>query len=280
VAMLNQATMVGGTHPIGRTEGRTVRGATGPLDARLYVPQALVDSEAADPMLVFYHGGGMIYGDLDSHDALCRFLCEEAGVRVLSVDYRLAPEHPFPAGVDDAWAAYHWVATHAADFDADPTRLAVGGDSAGGYLAAEVALRAASEGVPLAYQLLIYPVTDFRGVSESRRMFGAGFFLTTEFMDLATEAYLQGHDPTDPRVSVMFADIPPGLAPALVATAGFDPLRDEGEDYARRLEEAGVPVDAKRYGAEIHGFVNILAVEGTTKLAVQEMAAKLKAALR
>lgn len=110
-------------------------------------------------------------------------------------------------------------------------------------------------------------------------MFGSGFFLTTEFMDLATESYLQGHDPTDPRVSVMFAEIPAGVAPALVATAGFDPLRDEGEDYARRLREAGVEVDLKRYGPEIHGFVNILAVEGTTKVAVREMAGKLRAAL-
>jgi acetyl esterase len=221
----------------------------------------------------------MIFGDLDSHDALCRFLAETAGVRVLAVDYRMGPEHPFPAGVDDAWAAYRWVAGHAADLGADPDRLAVGGDSAGGYLAAATALRAAEEGVPLAFQLLVYPVTDLAGGSRSRQLFGEGLYLTTEFMDLASRHYLGGADPRDPRASVIHADLPPGLAPAYVATAGFDPLRDEGEDYARKLEAAGVPVQLTRYGGEIHGFANMVGVPGTPRDAVVQMAHAVRDAL-
>jgi acetyl esterase len=282
-ALLRQAAMVGGTQPVGAVRERTVRGAEGPLRARLYVPQALLDRPsgrpARDPMLVFFHGGGMVYGDLDSHDAVCRFLCEQAGVRVLAVDYRLAPEHPFPAGVDDAWAAYEWVHSNARDYAADPDRLAVGGDSAGAYLAAATAIRAAERGVPLAYQLLVYPVTDFGGGTESRRLFGEDLYLTTEFMDAATEHYLRGHDLRDPRASVLYADLPAGLAPAYVATAGFDPLRDEGEAFARRLEEAGVPVVAKRFAGEIHGFANILSVDGTPRQAMAELAAALHDAL-
>lgn len=272
LALLQQAVLAGGRPDVGRVEERTVQGAEGVLKARLYVPHPLVGSKGPDPLLVFFHGGGMIYGDLDSHDAVCRFIAERAGVRVLAVDYRLAPEHPFPAGPDDAFAAYSWVVEHAADYGADPARLAVGGDSAGGYFAAATAIRAAEEGVPLAYQLLIYPVTDMTASSESREKFGKDLFLTTEFMDLAKDLFLGDHDPLDPRASVLFADLPDGLAPAYVATAGFDPLRDEGEAYAQKLDEAGVQVESKRFPNEIHGFVNILSVEGTPKRALGEMA--------
>jgi acetyl esterase len=278
-ALVRQAVMVGGHHPIGEVEDRTVRGATGPLDARLYIPKALVDSGGDDPLLVFYHGGGMIYGDLESHDAVCRFLAEQAGVRVLAVDYRLAPEHPFPAAVDDAWAAYEWISSNAGDYGADATRLAVGGDSAGAYLSAATAIKAAEEGRALAFQLLIYPVTDNEGKSESRLKFDRDLYLTTEFMGKATEAYLGGQNLRDPRASVLYADIPPNLAPAFLCTAGFDPLRDEGEAYAQKLLDAGVDVEMKRYGGEIHGFANILSVEGTPKQAMTEMAKKLGEAL-
>ncbi len=137
------------------------------------------------PLSAFFDGGGMIYGDLDSHDAPCRILAERTDVRVLAVDYRLAPEHPFPAGVDDCWAAYPWAAEHADDLGADPDRIAVGGDSAGGYLAAVVALQAAEAGVPCHFQLLVYPMTNMAESSESRRMFGQGLYLTDEFIDLA-----------------------------------------------------------------------------------------------
>jgi acetyl esterase len=199
---------------------------------------------------------------------------------VLAVDYRLAPEHPFPAGVDDAWAAYDWISGNAADYGADPQRLAVGGDSAGGYLAAVTALRAAEVRRSLAYQLLIYPVTDMTGTSESRKKFGRDLYLTTEFMGKATENYMGDHDLTDPRASVLYADIPADLAPAFVATAGFDPLRDEGEAYAEKLAEAGVDVAVKRYGGEIHGFANMLSTEGHPKRAMTEMANALALALQ
>jgi acetyl esterase len=221
----------------------------------------------------------MVYGDLDSHDALCRFLAENAGVRVLAVDYRLAPEAPFPAAVDDAWAAFEHVARHPEEYGGDPARLAVGGDSAGGSLSAVTALRAAEEGLPLAFQLLIYPLTDFGGGTRSRELFGRGLFLTTEFMELATSTYLGDGDPRDPRASVLHAEVPAGLAPAFVATAGFDPLRDEGEAYVRKLQEAGVPVRHRRYDGEVHGFANVLAPRGTPRDAMTEMAGELRAAL-
>ncbi len=285
LAMRRHAIMAGGNQPIGEVQERTVRGADGPLGARLYVPHTLVErerseqSKPSDPLLVFFHGGGMIYGDLESHDAMCRFLAEEAGVRVLAVDYRLGPEHPFPAGVDDAWAAFDWVSTNASDYGADPARLAVGGDSAGGYLAAVTAIRAALEHRALAYQLLIYPVTDMEGKTKSRELFGRNLYLTHDFMEKATDGYMQGHDLRDPRASVLYAELPAGLAPAYLATAGFDPLRDEGEAYGQKLRDAGVDVVMKRYGGEIHGFANILSVDGHPRRAMSEMARALSRAL-
>lgn len=160
-------------------------GAQGPLTARLYTPAALVGRTGPAGLLVFFHGGGMVYGDLDSHDALCRVLAEGARVQVLAVDYRRAPEAPFPAGVEDAWAAYRWAVGNATELGADSMRTAVGGDSSGGYLAASVALRAAEAGVACRLQLLVYTVTDLAEESESRRRYGAGFFLTTEFIERA-----------------------------------------------------------------------------------------------
>ena len=247
------------------------------LPARLYVPR-----EAAEvgPLLVFFHGGGWIYGDLESHDPACRFLAEEAGVRVLSVDYRLAPEHPFPAAYDDCVAAFAWVTEHAGELGADPARLAVGGDSAGGTLAATVALTAAERGWPLAFQLLVYPGTDMRGGTRSRELFGRGLALTDEFIELARDSYVP--DPArweDPMVSPLLAVVPPGLAPAYVATAGFDPLRDEGEAYARRLADAGVEVEVRRFEDQIHGFLHFVAVGRSSLAANREMAQRLRAAL-
>src|SRR4051812_2712738 len=204
IAMRRHAVIAGGTQPIGQTRDVTVQGADGLLGARLYVPRSKVEG----PLLVFFHGGGMIYGDLDSHDALCRFLAERADVRVLAVDYRLAPEHPFPAGVDDAYAAYESVLKNATDYGADPERLAVGGDSAGGYLAAATAIRAAEENLPLRYQLLIYPVTKMSGGTRSRELFARDLYLTHDFMELATSSYLRGEDLHHPRASVLHADIP------------------------------------------------------------------------
>jgi acetyl esterase len=274
-AVLRQSTMVGGAQPVGAVRDLPAGGRP----ARLYVPSG-DRAQSPGPLLVFFHGGGWVYGDLDSHDAPCRFLAERAGVRVLSIDYRLAPEHPFPAAYDDCLAAYRWVVDHAAELGADPGRLAVGGDSAGGCLAATTALAAAEDGLPVAAQMLIYPGTDMRGGTESRAMFGDGFYLTTGFIDLARSLYVPDpstHD--DPRVSPLVAKVPDGLAPAYVVTAGFDPLRDEGEAYARKLAEAGVEVELRRFPDQIHGFLNLVGVGRTSRAAMAEIAAKLHATL-
>ncbi len=233
------------------------------------------------PLLVFIHGGGMMYGDLDTHDATCRLIAERADVRVLALDYRLAPEHPFPAAVDDCWAAYEWVVEHADELGADPDRIGVGGDSAGGYLSAVVALKAAEAGVPCALQMLVYPMTNMAESSESRRLFGQGFYLTDQFIDLSVDAYLtEGVDKRDPLLSVAFTEkIPENLAPAYVATAGFDPLRDEGEAWARRLADNGIDVTLKRFPGLIHGFFNVVGVGRSQRAAVAEIAAQVRAAL-
>lgn len=265
--LVRQAVVGGGRQSIGAVRSLEVAG----LPARLYVPSA----ESADPapLLVFFHGGGFVYGDLVSHDASCRYLAERSGARVLAVDYRLAPENPFPAAYDDAVAAFGWVAAHAEELGADPARLGVGGDSAGGNLAAEVAL---AVGPACAFQLLVYPVTAMDAQTESRRLFGEGFFLTTGFIRLAGESYAPGVPAEDPRLSPLYADVPDGVAPAYIATAGFDPLRDEGEEYARKLDEAGVKVELKRYPDQIHGFFNVVGAGRTSRAAVAEIAQVLR----
>jgi acetyl esterase len=276
-ALRRHCRLAGGEQPIGSTRDLEVAGAEGPLAARLYEPTGAAEGS---PLLVFFHGGGMLYGDLDSHDCTCRVLAERAGLRVLAVDYRLAPEHPFPAGVDDACAAYAWVVQHADELGADAARVAVGGDSAGGYLSAVVATDAARRGIPCAFQLLVYPVTDFAEKSASRELFSDGFYLTQTFIDRAEAEYLgPDTDRRDPRVSVRYGDVPAGLAPALVVTAGFDPLRDEGEAYARKLAEAGVEVELRRYPGEIHGFLNVVGIGRTSRSQVDEIADALAAAL-
>jgi len=270
----HQCRMSGGEVPIGSVRDLDAGG----VPARLYSPQG-AGSEPAG-LLVFFHGGGFMYGDLDSHDASCRAVAQRAGCRVLAVDYRLAPEHPFPAAYDDALTAYRWVVAHTAELGADPTRLAVGGDSAGGNLAAGVALVAALEELPLAFQVLVYPAVDTARATRSAELFGTGFFLSTAFMDLATDSYLpDASQRLDPRASPAYAEIPDGLAPAYVATAGFDPLRDEGEAYARRLAEAGVPVDLRRFSDQIHSFFNVVGVGRRSPAAVAEIADRLRVAL-
>jgi acetyl esterase len=273
--LLVQHTEVAGGHqPVGAVRHLLAGGRP----ARLYIPTG---ASSPGPMLVFFHGGGWGYGDLDSHDPLCRFLAERSGVRVLSVDYRLAPEHPFPAGYDDAVAAYRWVVGNAAGLGADVSRLGVGGDSAGGNLAAVTAVEAARSGLPLAFQLLVYPATDASGEAVSRRLFGSGYYLTDEFLDQTLDRYLP--DPglrSDPRVSPLLGEVPAGLAPAYVATAGFDPLRDEGEAYARKLADAGAEVELRRFPDQIHGFLNVVGVGRSARAASAEVAARLAVGLR
>lgn len=253
----------------------------GGVPVRVYVPRALIDTDQR-PTLIFIHGGGFIYGaEHSTHDSVCRFLAERAGVQVISVDYRLAPEAPFPAALDDSLAAYRAVVGDPEQWRVDADRVAVGGDSAGGNLSAALALEVAREGLPLAFQLLIYPVTDSFGKSASRKLFGQGFFLTDEFMDLAIDAYVPDHAlRPDPRVHLLDAEIPPGVAPALVVTAGFDPLRDEGEAYARRLIDGGVDVELRRETGLIHGFLNWVGARCAARDAVSVMAEQLAAALK
>jgi acetyl esterase len=280
-AVERQSRIVAGRQPIGALRDLTVDGADGPLAARLYLPSSRVGADPV-PTLMFLHGGGHGLGSLDSHDGACRHLAEVSGVQVLSVGYRLAPEHPFPAAVDDCFAAYQWLVKNADDVNADPQRLAVGGDSAGGNLAATTAILAAEAGLPLAWQLLVYPVTDLVNRSRSRELFdGGGFYLNREGMDRLTDWYVP--DPEQrrhPLASVLLRDdLPSGLAPAHVVTAGFDPLRDEGEAYADLLAAHGVPVTRKRYPSMIHGFLNLVGVGREARACSAEIATDLGRAL-
>jgi len=255
-----------------------VNAETTPLPARLYVP---LNAPARGALLVFFHGGGHVFGDLDSYDPVCRLLAAESGARVLSVAYRLAPEHPFPAAADDATAAFRWAVANAEQLGADPDRVAVGGDSAGANLAAVVALdtRDARDAVRPVLQLLIYPVVDMTAATVSRALFADGFLLTERRIAWATGCYLpRTAQRSDPRASPMLADDLAGVAPAYVATAGFDPLRDEGEAYAQRLQEAGVDVELRRHEGLIHGFANLAGVSRAARAALVEAASALQRA--
>jgi acetyl esterase/lipase len=240
--------------PVGGVRDLTVRGGAGVLRARHYAPEA----GQGRPLVLFLHGGGWVTGDLDSHDLPCRLLCKHAGVHVVAVDYRLAPESPFPAAVEDAVAAYAWALDHAEELGADPSRIGVAGDSAGGNLAAVVSQHAADEGLQRpAAQLLIYPGVDASQSRPSKSLFGEGFLLTRAAMDWYVETYAGGTDRHDPRLSPLLAKDLAGLPPTLVETAGLDPLRDEGEAYAAALREAGVPVVLRRARGLVHGFANL-----------------------
>lgn len=257
----------------------SIPGPAGTLGARHYRPPA--DGSPA-PLVVFFHGGGWVFGDLETHDSACRLICRDAGVHVLAVDYRRAPEHRAPAAVDDAYAAYRWAREHAVDLGADPRRVAVAGDSAGGNLAAVVSRLARDAGDPLpALQWLIYPVTDLRGQTRSRSLLGDGFLLTKHDINFFQSCYLDGSglDVSDPLVSPLLADDLSGLPPALVVTAGFDPLRDEGQQYAARLREAGVTVDHRLMPSMIHAFLNLNVLGGGVARANTEMISALRAHL-
>ncbi|MDY6869926.1 MAG: alpha/beta hydrolase [Actinomycetota bacterium] len=257
----------------------SIPGPAEAIPARLYRPTT---SDAGSALLVFYHGGGFVIGDLDTHDDLCRLICRDGGITVLSVDYRLAPEHKAPAAADDAYAAFRWATEHAAELGVDPDRIAVGGDSAGGNLAAVVSQRARTAGAPLpALQLLIYPAVDVRSETRSKTLFSDGYFLTARDMDWFMDLYLEGAtvDPTDPDVSPLLADDLSGLPPALVLTGGFDPLRDEGIAYAEALRAAGVPVDLREERSLIHGFVNFFPLGGDSATATAAMISALRAHL-
>jgi acetyl esterase len=256
----------------------SVPGPEGPVGARLYVPSGVGDPGA---LLVYFHGGGFVVCDLDTHDNVSRFLARQAGVRVLSVDYRLAPEHRFPAAIDDALAAFRFAVEHAGELGADPARIAVGGDSAGGNLAAGVArLTSAEDGPAPAFQLLFYPWLDLAAERRSYDLFGDGFYLSRSDLRWYREHYLADESQAaDPRCSPLAAGDLGAIAPAYIAVAGFDPLRDEGEEYAARLRDAGARVALRRHEGLIHGFANTVAIGHSAREAVLEAAGALRMAL-
>jgi acetyl esterase len=265
---------------IGAVRDVTADGPVGAIPLRVYRPAGVPDATRL-PAHVYFHGGGWVIGDIETHDVLCRQLTAEAGVAVVSVDYRLAPEHKFPASVDDAWAATRWVASHADELGVDARRLSVGGDSAGGNLAAVVALLARDAGAPaIALQVLVYPVTDLGTETKSYADLADGYMLTRDSMRWFRAQYLaKEEDALDWRVSPIRATLLAGLPPALVITAGFDPLRDEGEAYARRLREAGVRTVLRRHPGYVHGFIHALALGPAPREAIAEMGGALRAAL-
>lgn len=255
-------------------------GPHGPIPLRYYRP-AGIDRKAVLPVLVFFHGGGWVIGDLDTHDVVCRTLANEGRCAVVSVDYHMGPEAKFPAAVDDAYAATAWVAGEAKYLRIDPARLAVGGDSAGGNLAAVVCLVARERGgVPrIAYQLLAYPATDMHMTTASHAKFGEGHLLTRDAMDWFQAQYLNGPaDRTDWRASPLLAPSLKGLPPAYVMVAGNDPLRDEGEAYALALKKAGVPVAFREFEGQIHGFITLGKVVPQAGRAMAEMGVALRLA--
>ncbi len=268
--------MHGEPEPVASVDNLGVPGPAGEIPVRVYTPE----QSGPLPVLVYFHGGGWVIGDLETHDPLCRSLCNAGGCIVASIDYRLAPEHKFPAAAEDAYAAARWVAEHTTELGGDPQRVAVGGDSAGGNLAAVVALMARDRrGPEIVCQLLIYPVTDSGCDTASYRDNGDGYFLTAEMMRWFWDQYVSGdadrHNAyAAPLRSRDLRDLPP----AVVITAEFDPLRDEGEAYAARLREAGVAVQLKRYDGMIHGFFGMGNLIDQARTAVDDVASALQSA--
>jgi len=262
---------------VSKVENRNVPGPAGEIPLRIYTPRG----SGPFPVLVYFHGGGWIICNLDTHDAVCRHLANGASCVVVSVDYRLAPEHKFPAAAEDAYAATRWVAENARIMDVDPERIAVGGDSAGGNLAAVVSLMAREKGGPqLVHQLLVYPVTDLSSMdNDSYREHGQGYILTKDSMAYYGSHYLAGEkDALNPYASPLLAKDLSGLPSPLVITAEYDVLTDEGKAYADRLQEAGVPVRYSCYDGLIHAFFSMAGVVDRTRDALDEAAAALRSA--
>ncbi len=261
-------------------EDGVLPGPAGDLPVRTYRPE----SDGPVPTVLYFHGGGFVIGDLDTQDDHARLICRDVNAVVVSIDYRLAPEHPFPAGFEDCLAATRWVADHIGDFGGDATRLAVSGDSAGGNLAAAVAVACKDGGPTLAAQLLLYPGVDFRQdetLYPSRIENGEGYFLSAADMEWFGNHYLGGNEAhlQDPRASVLLAEDLSGVAPAVVGVGEYDPLRDEGEAYATTLEKAGGKVVLRRYDGLIHGFFGMGAWSPASGAAATQLCADLKALL-
>jgi acetyl esterase len=261
-----------------RVDDRLVPSDAGDIPVRVYTPDAAVGH--AHGVLVWYHGGGFVLGDLETADATCRALANRAGCVVVSVDYRLAPEHPAPAALDDCVAALIWTVENFELLGVDASKVAVGGDSAGGTLAALVCQRVRAEfGPDIDFQLLVYPVTDLTMSHPSIDENGEGYFLTKRTLEWFIASYLPEGDPKDASVSPLYADDLSGMPPAMVITAELDPLRDEGEAYAARLRDAGVATEALRYEGQIHGFFAMATMLDDGKDALARAGAALRAAL-
>ncbi len=261
--------------PLKNVEDRVVNAGGVKLPVRIYTP----DDKGPLPILVFFHGGGWVVGDLESHDATCRALAKGAGCIVIAVDYRLAPEHKFPTAAEDCYAATKWAALNAASFGGDPKRIAVGGDSAGGNLAAVVAQMATDRGAPtVRYQLLIYPVTNYSYDTASYKNNGENYLLTRGSMEWFWNHYLSNpNDGENPYASPLRGQRLSNLPPAWVLTAEYDPLCDEGAAYAKKMKDAGVAVEYTDYKGMIHGFFSLGHILDQGKKAVAEACAKLKA---
>lgn len=261
--------------PVGNVENRQIPGRAGDVPLRIYSPAG---STSATGALLFFHGGGWVIGSLDSHDETCRLLCSGSGLKVVSVDYRLAPETRFPGAVEDCYDATQWVASHAAALGIDASRIAVGGDSAGGNLAAGVALMARDQqGPAIAFQLLIYPVTDARFDTASYIANAEGYLLSRRAMQWFWNHYVpREEERTNPYASPLRAASLADLPPALVLTAEFDPLRDEGEAYAAALRKAGVAVQATRYDGVVHGFFGMPANVAKARAAIDQATRALR----
>jgi acetyl esterase len=262
-----------------RSTDRRIPGPGNDLALRIYLPREAKPGELF-PVLLWFHGGGFVIGNLDTHDSACRMLATQAECMVVAVDYRLAPEHKFPAAVEDCMAALRWVAMHAREIGADGARIAVGGDSAGGNLAAVCALLARNEGFPtLAHQLLVYPCTAPEPETPSHRKFAEGYVLTRNTITWFYKQYLRSRsDVNDFRFGPLIADDLSNLPPALVLVAGYDPLRDEGVDYAKRLIEAGNRVTLVNYEGMIHGFYLMGGAVDAAKRAIAQSAQALREA--
>jgi len=251
----------------------------GAIPARVYTPLTLRQNNRLAPCLIFFHGGGWVIGDLDSHDVVCRKLADEGELIVIAIDYRRAPEHRFPAAFEDAFAATKWIADHAREFSIDASRLVVGGDSAGGNLAAVVAVAARDGGGPaITAQVLIYPVTDLSMTHPSHREPETSLLLSHSLIHWFRDQYLaSAADINDWRASPLKAKTLAGLPPAYVLTAGADPLRDEGNEYAAKLKQAGVPVTYRTFPGQFHGFFTMGKLLEQANVAAREIGAWLKA---
>ncbi|MCH8008194.1 MAG: alpha/beta hydrolase [Chloroflexi bacterium] len=257
-------------------EDRAIPGPAGDIPVRIYTPAG----EAPYPILVYYHGGGWVIGDLETSDGISRAFANAASCIVVSVDYRLAPEHKFPAAIDDAFAALNWVAEHAAEIGGDPSRIAAGGESAGANLTAVIAQLAKDAGGPrLAYQLLAYPVTNFAFDTESYQKNGDDYYLTEESMRWFWGLYLNDEaEGADPKASPLLSGDVSGLPLGIVITPEYDPLRDEGEAYGMRLQEAGIDFEIWRAEGMIHDFLGMTNILPEAKDAIERLGGKLKAA--